>query len=404
MDAPRIEIDLGSPAHKAAPYETFGRMRHDMPVVRVPLKGRTAVQREAYVVSRYADVSALLKDKRLVKDPVNAGLAPLPTPSFLRPLTRNMLGMDDPDHARLKRLVMATFVPRRIALMRQRAEEISAELLDRAADKGAFDLIEDYAMPLPVRVISDLLGVPSADQARFARWSSDVIRIGGPSLGALLALPGLVFFLRYLRKLVAAKRRDPADDLVSALVAAETAGDKLSGEELLAMISILLSAGHETTVNLIGNGMLTLLDHPEVMADLRLHPDKASGAVEELLRFASPVAMTTHRFAADEVTFADVTIPKGSLVFGALASANRDETQFTNADRLDIARDPNRHLTFGEGGHYCVGASLARMEGAVAFRDLTQRFPNIRLAGDPASLKWNHNLILSGLHALPVTV
>jgi cytochrome P450 len=402
MIPPFLDVDLASARFKADPHPTFARLRETMPVARVKVRGPAGGGENTFVVSRYSDVSALLKDRRFAKDPANAGQPALRAPQFLRPLMRNMLGLDDPDHARLKKLVQAAFTPRRIEQMRQRTEAISHGLLDRLSRKRDFDLIADYAMPLPVTVISELLGVPAADQDRFARWSGALIRAGSSQLAIVPALPQIVLFLRYLKRLIEMKRATPADDLVSALVAAEAEGDRLDGDELMAMIGILLSAGHETTVNLIGNGMLALLDHPEAYAHVRATPELMGTAVEEVLRFASPIAASTHRFAREDVLIADTLIPRGALVFGLIASANRDEHQFSRADHLDLARSPNRHLTFGEGGHYCVGAALARMEGAVAFRHLMERFPALRLSASRNSLRWNPNMTLSGLRSLPV--
>jgi cytochrome P450 PksS len=218
----------------------------------------------------------------------------------------------------------------------------------------------------------------------------------------LLAMPQLLAFMSYLKWLVKQKRRQPAGDLVSALVQVEEAGEGLDGEELLAMIAILLSAGHETTTNLIGNGMLALLSHPEQLERLRSEPETTDTAVEELLRYDSPVETTTHRYAREEIEIAGVQIPRGALVLGVIASANRDESVFPAADRLDLSRAPNRHLTFGRGGHFCVGAALARMEGRVAIGTLVRRFPRLRLGQDPERLTWRGGLILRGLVRLPV--
>jgi cytochrome P450 len=257
-------------------------------------------------------------------------------------------------------------------------------------------------MPLPVTVISELLGVPPQDQAKFARWSGALIRAGQSAVSAMLALPEIFAFLRYAKKLIQSKRTAPADDLVSSLVASEAEGDRLDGEELLAMVGILLSAGHETTVNLIGNGMLALIDNPDAMMQLQEQPDHVEAAVEELLRFASPIAASTHRYARQDIEISGSIIPKGSLVFGLIASANRDPRQFEGADKIDFARKPNRHLTFGEGGHYCVGAALARMEGAVAFSDILSHMPNLRLAVPRDKLRWRPGMVLTGLERCPL--
>jgi cytochrome P450 len=402
MNTPFFDVDLASAAFKRDPFPAFKQLRHDKPVVRIRASGPAGGGKESYVIARYSDVSALIKDQRFVKDTANAGLPPMRMPGFMRPLMRNMLAMDDPDHARLKKLVMAAFTPKRVDMMRERTSIISKQLLDKLAQKQQFDLIADYALPLPVTVISDLLGVPSQDQAKFAKWSGALVGAGRSNLLAFMSLPSIIRFLRYLKYLIALKRAAPQDDLVSALVAAEAEGDKLNSEELMAMIAILLSAGHETTVNLIGNSIHTLLTHPDALHQLRATPEIIAPAVEEFLRYASPVATLTHRYAKEDAEIAGYMIPKGALVFGLVSSANHDEQQFENADQVNLTRAANRHLSFGEGGHYCVGASLARMEGAIAITDILQRFPNLKLAQSPETLTWTPGLVFRGLDRLPV--
>jgi cytochrome P450 len=394
-------MDIASAAHKAEAYTVYARLRAEMPVCRVKLP----IGETAWLVSRYDDVSRLLKDPRFAKDPANARTAEeltrqLRPPKMLEPLMRNMLGLDDPDHARLKKLVQAGFTPRRVEALAHRTEVIAERLLDRVKDQRRFDLIADFALPLPVTVISELLGVPEPDQARFAKWSQTLLNMPVGSWKMVFSLPDVVLFLRYLRKLVAMKRQRPANDLVSTLVALEADGDRLNEDELLAMISILLSAGHETTTNLIGNGTLALLQHPAVFEQLRAEPTLMPTAIEELLRFAGPVGTSTLRFAREDVEIAGTRIARGDLVLGIIASANRDDRQFADADMLNLARTPNRHLTFGEGGHYCVGAALARMEGAVAFNVLLRRLPWLKLVQPTAPLHWRPGLVLRGVEQL----
>jgi cytochrome P450 len=401
--APLIhDFDPGNPAAKTKMKDLYRRLRDETPVVKAKLRGIAPGTNEAYLIARYADVSSALKDSRLVKDPLNAGVEARPVPAMFRPLMRNMLALDDPDHARLRRLVVAAFTPRRVEMMTARTRATSAALLDRLDGRTSFDLIREYAMPLPVAVISELLGVPQNDRRRFARWSGAILR--GASMTALItSLPDILAFLRYLKQLIAMKRSAPEDDLVSALVAAEAKGDrKLDSDELAAMIAILLSAGHETTVNLIGNGILAMLQNPDSMQAVRANPSIIETGVEELLRYASPVEISTSRYAREELTVAGVEIPRGSLVICLIASANRDERQFVHADQLDLFRSPNRHVTFGEGGHYCLGASLARMEGKVAIPDVLTRFPRLRLATPPGQLRWRPNPVLTGVERLPV--
>jgi cytochrome P450 len=402
--APFATVDITMSAFKADPHPTFARWRSSAPVVRVALRGPARGAKEAFLVARYGDVSALLRDARLVKEAANAGLANPSAPGFVRPLMRNMLALDDPDHARLKHLVQKAFSSRRVATMQAQAEAASERLIDGLVKRRTFDLIEDYALPLPVAVISEMLGVPERDRLRFARWSGALIRAGSSRLSMVTSMPQIIAFLRYLKWFIAAKHADPADDLVSDLVHLEQAGDRLDQDELMAMVAILLNAGHETTTGLIGNGVLALLDQPEAAHRLRTEAAVMATGIEELLRFAGPVATTTHRYAREDMEIAGTRIPRGSLVLGLVGSANRDPAQFDDADRLVPDRLPNRHLGFGEGSHYCVGAALARMEGTIAFRHILERLPSLRVTVTRADLPFRPGLVLTGLSKCPVTL
>jgi cytochrome P450 len=395
--------DITSAAHKAAPEILYARLRASKPICKVMLP----TKQEAWLVTRYSDVSKLLKDPLLVKDPANAMSAvqlakePRP-PKFFAPLLRNMLGMDDPDHARLKRLVQAGFTPKRVAGLAGQTELVADQLLFGLKGRSSFDLIDDFALALPVTVISELLGVPKKDQARFARWSQALLTMPIGSWRMVFSMPAIVQFMMYLRYLVDLKRKEPQDDLVSALVVLEADGESLNGDELLAMIAILLSAGHETTTNLIGNGMLTLMSDRENRDRLAAEPEIMDSAIEELLRFAGPVETSTPRYAKEEMEILDHKIARGDIVLGAIASANHDATQFADADKINLTRSPNRHLTFGEGGHYCVGAALARMEGRVAFTGLLSAMPNLRLAKNAAAPEWRTGMVLRGMRQMRV--
>jgi cytochrome P450 PksS len=325
-------------------------------------------------------------------------------PGFLKPLERNMLDLDDPDHARLRSLVSKAFTPRLIERLRGRIETLSEELLDVMERKGGAELVGDYALPIPATVIAELLGVPAEDRRKFHRWSGKLVSVSS-GRDMLRALPAALAFTRYLRKIIERRRAEPGDDLLTALVRAEEAGDKLSEDEVLAMAFLLLVAGHETTVNLIASGALALLEHPEQAEALSSDPSLTKPAVEELLRYTSPVELATERYAREDVEIAGTTIPRGELVLAVLGSANYDEREFEDPDVLNLTRDPNRHLAFGRGGvHHCLGAPLARMEGQIAISALLRRFPHARLAVAPETLRWRRGLFLRGLHMLPLVL
>jgi cytochrome P450 PksS len=397
------KVNLASPAFTADPYPFYAELRAEAPVYQTTLPSR----QPAWLLTRYADVLAALKDERLVKDRRNTapgGSAKAPwVPAFMRPITQNMLDLDPPDHTRLRLLVHKAFTPRRIAQLHGRIAQLCDELLDAAIARGRLELIEDYALPIPLTIIAELIGVPPEDRAAFRRWSAHAV---AASSGAdfLRALPGIWRVIRYLRALCAQRRSDPQDDLLSALVQAEEAGDRLSEDELIGMIFLLLLAGHETTVNLIGNAVHTLAQHPEQRERLRERPELIASAVEELARYASPVIMATERYAREDLAIGGVSIRRGELVLGVIASANRDERQFVDPDRLDLARDPNHHLAFGQGMHYCLGAPLARMEAQVALATLLRRLPSLRLAQPVAALRWRRGMFVRGLEQLSMAV
>ncbi|MCB0107708.1 MAG: cytochrome P450, partial [Caldilineaceae bacterium] len=322
-------------------------------------------------------------------------------PKAFEPLLHNMLNMDDPDHRRLRNLVHKAFTPRMIMGLAERIETIANELLDAAIAQERVDLIKAFAIPLPVTVIAELIGIPAADRMYFRRLTERII-VSPTPLNMIGAIPAVWQFLRYIRGLADQRRADPQEDLLTALIQAEDAGEQLTEDELLGMVFLLLVAGHETTVNLIGNGTLALLNNPDQLELLRNNPDLAESAVEELLRYDSPVMTAEMGFAREEMTLHGVTIPKGATVLPALLSANRDETVFANADQLDLTRSPNRHLAFGQGIHYCLGSPLARLEGKIAFNTLLARAPALRLAVEPAQIKYRNVMILHGLTALPV--
>jgi cytochrome P450 len=317
---------------------------------------------------------------------------------------RSMLVIDPPDHTRVRALVNKAFTPRHVARLRAHIQAICDELLDAVESRGRMDVMADLATQLPAIVIAQLLGVPAEDRMRFKEWSNDLISLIGqtdPS-GALERFErGLDGLLSYLREVIAQRRRAPHDDLISAMIAAQEERDALSDAELLATSNLLLVAGHETTTNLIGNGLLALLRHPDQMARLRERPDLVPDAVEEMLRYDSPVQATI-RVVNETVTLGGETIPTGALVVAMIGAANRDPAVFPEPDRFDVGRTDNRHLSFGFGPHFCLGAPLARLEGEVVFRTLLGRYPRMRLERDDA--RYRPNFALRGLLALPVVL
>jgi cytochrome P450 len=395
---PIAHVNIASSEFKADPFPFYAQLRSEAPVYRTILPDK----RNVWLVTRYNDVLTVLKDDRFSKDKINARTPPW-LPGMFKPLLRNMLDVDVPDHTRLRGLVQKVFTARLIENRRERIQDLADKLLNHVQAEWRMDLIRDYALQIPTTIIAEMLGVPIKDRLKFHRWSNAAIASTSSRWGVLRALPHAVAFLRYIRMLVKARRANPEDDLVTALVRAEEAGDQLSEDELVAMIFLLLVAGHETTVNLIGNGTLALLENPDQINRLRDNPALIKAAVEELLRYTGPLETATERYTREDTTVAGVTVPRGELVFAVLASANRDEQQFEQADRLDLGREPNPHVAFGLGIHYCLGASLARLEGQIAIATLLRRIPNLKVAIPSDALRWRRGLVLRGLESLPVT-
>ncbi|HCI80796.1 MAG TPA: cytochrome P450 [Ktedonobacter sp.] len=395
-------IDVTDAAFKANPFPFYAQLRAESPVfpVTLPTLGR------AWLVTRYDDVLHILKDERFAKDRRNA-MSPEQLkksfwiPPMLKPLERNMLDLDRPDHTRLRALVHKAFTPRLIEQMRDQIQVLTNELLDKAEPKGRMDLIADFALPLPLTIIGRILGVPAEDNRKFHRWSTTFIS-AGTTMNLFVLFPTMMSFLGYLKKLIKERRTHPRDDLITALVQTRDGSDSLSEDEVLAMIVVLLIAGHETTVNLIGSGSLALLEHPDQLAKLRGEPGLIKPTIEELLRFVCPVEMATERYAREDIEIAGTTIPRGELVMAVIGSANRDANYFVDPDVIDITRENNKHLAFGQGAHYCLGAPLARLEGQIAINTLVQRLPNLRLSIPAEQVRWRSSFVLRGLEALPV--
>jgi cytochrome P450 len=315
----------------------------------------------------------------------------------------SMLSADPPDHTRLRSLVSKAFTPRAVESLRPRIEQIVDEHLDAVADSGRMDVIEDLAYPLPVTVIAEMLGVPASERAQFKAWSDDIVLglgVNNSIDDARRSRKAVRELQAYFARAAEERRREPREDLLSALVAAEEEGDRLTAAEVYQTCDLLLVAGHETTTNLIGNGLLALLRHREQWELLRRDPSLIDGAVEELLRYDSPV-QATGRGYPDGYDVDGVHVEPHTQLFLLLGAGNRDPAQFPDPERLDITRTDVKPLSFGHGIHYCLGAPLARIEGAIALRAIAERFPDVRLASD--RLEWSPNLILRGLKSLPVT-
>jgi cytochrome P450 len=384
------------------PYPLYHQLRSEDPVHRSPLG--------FWVLTRHADVLAVLRDPRMSRDPrrsermellrASAEVDELLSEEEAAP---SMLFVDPPDHTRLRALVSKAFTPGAVERLRPRVEAIVAELLDRVAGAGRMDVVEDLAYPLPVTVICELFGVPEADRDRFRAWSRELVRLLDPMVAADAldrALQARLALRGYLRELIATRRSQPTGDLLSALIAAEDQGSQLSESELVSMCVLLLVAGHETTVNLIGNGTLALLRHPETRAGLAADAALPGKAVEELLRYDSPVQFTSRHALAD-LEIGGRRVRAGETVIAVLGAANRDPAQFPDPDRLDLARAPNRHIAFGGGIHFCLGAPLARVEARIAISAVLARLPGMEPGPEPPVRR--DTVTLRGLSSLPVS-
>lgn len=385
--------------YKANPYAFYEELRRDLPVYKTLLPNGT----EVWVVSRYEDVLAGLKDSRLIKD-----ISKVRGKSFLemigigRMRGKNMLRADPPEHGRLRSLANEAFKPKYVRELRGRVQQIADELIDKVQAKGKMEFISEFAFPLPIRVISEMLGVPEKDQDKFRKWSGDLINSGALSSERPVISPDLLQLVQYVRKVVDDHRKNPRADVVTQLIEAEEKGDRLSDDEVVSTVVLLLVAGHETTVNLIGNGMLALLLNPEQLEKLKRDPALMKPAIEELLRFVNPVQLV-NRYAIEKIQIAGQEIPAGAHLVMAVGAADHDPACATSPEQLDLAREDAKHVAFGQGIHYCLGAPLARLEGEIAFATLLNRLPNMRLAVRPESVQWRPAIELRGLAELPVT-
>lgn len=385
-------IDLSDPAFVNNPYPFYARMREESPAFLLP---NVNEGRGMWMFTRYSDVELVLKDLRFKKDtralrPDEGGLP-------------QMLNSDPPDHTRLRGLVSQAFTPARVRDLEPHIQDIVQHLLERVKARGELELMTDFAMPLPVIVIAELMGVPMEDREQFREWST-WFALGNDAISASLetrqkAQQGILALTEYFQHLVAQRRANPQNDLISGLIASKDAQDKLSEAELLGTCVLLLIAGHETTVNLIGNGMNALLSNPDQLERLRQHPELLETAIEELLRYDAPVQRSTFRFAGEGVEVAGQWIETGQQVSAVIGSANRDPEIFSQPDRLDLGRSPNRHQSFGRGIHFCLGAPLARLEAQIAFQSLLHTFPKLAFADQPI---WRTATMFRGLEDFPL--
>ena len=378
-------LNLGSRDFTQHKYEYYTYLREHLPVA----KGRVAMLK-VHLVSRYADCMDLLKDPRFARNltQINGGRRiPFPVPKSIEMLALSMIVEDDPEHRRLRNLVQKAFAPKSLAAMQGDMENMAHTLMDAALAKGSVDLQKEYALHIPSAVIARMIGIEYEEMPRF----QNSMRVLSSGLSGWSILRTMFWDLRktvgFLRELIARKRRDPGDDILSRLIEAEENGDQLSENELLSMLFLLIVAGYETTVHLISNGVITLLEHPHELARLRANPELAGSAVEEVLRYLPPVQGTKMNFARQDIEIAGVMIRQGEPVMPLLGSANRDPAMFPEPDVFDITRDSSKHLSFSQGNHFCLGAFLARMEAKVALQVLLERSANLRLAVPSSDLQ-----------------
>ena len=397
-EQPAIYFNPWDPAFRDNPYPHYGALLAgpphiiDSPPVKVAL------------VARYADVTRVLRDHAAFSN-----MGPPPPPQAYQGRlagSRNLLGVDPPVHSRLRRLISRDFTPRRIRELEPRIRQIASEILDRAQRAHELDMVKDLADVLPVVVIAELLGVQPEMHHSFKEWSDKLIDAGN-NLPGTPTPPDVVQTIdaltNYFEAEIEKRRKSPGSDLVSALVQAHDEADALSSADLLNFVSLLLIAGNETTTNLIGNGTLALMRHPEQLKLLREHRELLPSAIEEMLRYDGPVQATA-RFPKAKVEVGGREVPAGTIAFVVLAAADRDPTKFPEPEKFDITRDPNDHVAFGEGIHFCIGAPLARLEAAIAFGATLDRFPHLNLRDRDFAPKYKGSYILRGLESLPMTL
>jgi len=395
-------INLNSAEFNNDKFAWYEQIREDLPVH----QAKVSIIK-VFTIARYDDCTAILKDPRVLRNRstiTGGGRFPFPMPKAIKPIAESMIVEDDPNHRRLRELVRRAFRPQAIEVLETKIDQYSNELLDGLSLKKEFDLQSDYALAIPMRMIGDMMGLSREAIPQFKEMFSILTKgFGGWRIFRTLFwdMPDTV---RFVRELIGQKRDHPGDDILTGLIEADAEGDRLTEDEIVAMVFLLIVGGYETTVHLITNGVLTLLENPEQLARLRDNPELINSAVEEILRHRGPVQSTKPGYAAEDIHLHGVTIPKGKPIMPLFGAANHDPRAFDNPQVFDIGRTPNRHLGFGHGTHFCLGAHLARAEARFGILNLLQRFPNLQLAGDPASLKLQN---MPGWHrydGLPVKI
>ena len=395
-------INLNSAEFNNDKFAWYEQIRENLPVH----QAKVSIIK-VFTIARYDDCTSILKDPRVLRNRstiTGGGRFPFPMPKAIKPIAESMIVEDDPNHRRLRELVRRAFRPQAIEVLETKIDQYSNELLDGLSLKKEFDLQSDYALAIPMRMIGDMMGLSREAIPQFQEMFSILTKgFGGWRIFRTLFwdMPDTV---RFVRELIGQKRDHPGDDILTGLIEADAEGDRLTEDEIVAMVFLLIVGGYETTVHLITNGVLTLLENPEQLARLRDNPELINSAVEEILRHRGPVQSTKPGYAAEDIQLHGVTIPKGKPIMPLFGAANHDPRAFDNPQVFDIGRTPNRHLGFGHGNHFCLGAHLARAEARFGILNLLQRFPNLQLAGDPASLKLQN---MPGWHrydGLPVKI
>ena len=396
----KLPVNVASKEFAVNKYSIYEWLRENEPVH----KGKVSVI-NVYLLSHYEDCVNILKDPRIVRNRTNATGGrrfPVPLPKSVNLLIKSMINEDEPEHRRLRNLVHKAFTPRRLAHLDGRIHKLTHELLDKAEKKGEIDLMQEYALPIPVTVIGEMVGVSPDEVPEFSRYMTALTE-GFSGLAILKTFAvDMPRAIKFCRALINKKRQNPGDDILTGLIEAEEGGDRLSEDELIAMVFLLIVAGYETTVHLITNGVQTLLTHPDQLQLLRDNPDLMETAVEEINRFNGPIQGTKLGYPKEPLTLHGVTIPKGAPIVPLLGSGNHDPAVFENPHLFDITRTNNRHLGFGQGIHYCLGAPLARIETKIALQNLLERNPNLQLAVPADSLEIQTMPLWHRYKSLPV--